>query len=77
METSFEYNHNIISILPFISGAPTKKKPGVRDRGRLKCHYVAMTRARGLLCLAIPKDKVDENSISNLELLGWNIRVIE
>lgn len=74
---TFSYNHNIISILPFISGAPTKKKPGVRDRGRLKCHYVAMTRARGLLCLAIPKDKVDENSISNLELLGWNIRVIE
>ncbi|EAE5920780.1 ATP-dependent helicase [Listeria monocytogenes] len=74
---TFSYNHNINSILPFISGAPPKKKPGVRDRGRLKCHYVAMTRARGLLCLAIPKDKVDENSISNLELLGWNIRVIE
>lgn len=74
---TFSYNHNLISILPFISGAPTKKKPSVRDRGRLKCHYVAMTRARGLLCLAIPKDKVDENSISNLELLGWNIRVIE
>lgn len=74
---TFTYSHNISSILPFISGTPPKKKPGVRDITRLKCHYVAMTRARGLLCVAIPKDKVDKDSIKNLELLGWNICVIE
>ncbi|HAM2029532.1 TPA: UvrD-helicase domain-containing protein [Listeria monocytogenes] len=74
---TFSYNHNIASILPFISGVPSKKKLGTRDKNRLKCHYVAMTRARGLLCLAIPKDKVDKDTITNLELLGWNIRVIE
>ncbi|PAL02373.1 hypothetical protein B8W91_12460 [Lactococcus lactis] len=74
---TFSYNHNITSILPFIFGTPPKKKPGVRDIARLKCHYVAMTRARGLLCIAIPKDKVDKDSITNLELLGWNVCVIE
>lgn len=74
---TFSYNHNIASILPFISGVPPKKEPGVRDKGRLKCHYVAMTRARGLLCLAIPKGKVSEDSVTNLKLLGWNVHVIE
>lgn len=74
---TFSYNRNMVSILPFISGAPPKKKVGKRDTNRLKCHYVAMTRARGLLCLAIPKDEVDEDYITKLKLLGWSIHVIE
>ncbi|MBC1796185.1 UvrD-helicase domain-containing protein [Listeria booriae] len=73
---TFSHKHNLVSIIPFISGAPLRKKVGVRDIGRLKCHYVAMTRARGLLCLAIPKDKVDEESIERLGLLGWNVQTI-
>jgi len=37
-----------------------------------------MTRAKGLLCLAIPKNLVTEKQCQELKDLGWNIeKVIE
>lgn len=43
---------------------------------KLKCQYVAMTRARALICLAIPIDFVDEAAQKQLQNIGWNIRKI-
>ena len=72
MET-FWYDHNIVSILPWLYNEPPKGKCGTRVGMRLKCHYVALTRAKGLICVALPQDLVNENSSDKLAQVGWNI----
>lgn len=67
-------SHNIKSILKYLCGNETKTKS--RPEKKLKCQYVAMTRARALLCLAIPIDFVDEPTQGQLKQLGWNIEKI-
>ncbi len=75
VETSY-YDYNMKSILPWIIGK--NGRDNARNRTRLKCQYVAMTRAKGLLCLAIPKNLVTEKQCQELKDLGWNIeKVIE
>lgn len=63
------------SILPYLCKMPGKKK-GVRITTRLKCQYVAMTRARGLVCLAMPIENVNAEQREALEKLGWKIQEI-
>lgn len=64
-------SHNMKSILKYLCGSTSKAKS--RPEKKLKCQYVAMTRARALLCLAIPIDFVDDSSQVKLKQLGWNI----
>lgn len=66
------YNSNIQSIVPWLCNQQAKK-PGKRDEMRLKCHYVALTRAKGLICLALPKDSVTLSQTKQLRENGWNI----
>lgn len=73
VETKY-YEDNLTSILPWLSGK--SKSLGVRNTKRLKCHYVAMTRAKGLLCLAIPSKNVSDKVRKELEEFGWNLEVI-
>ncbi len=73
VETKY-YENNLSSILPWLSGK--RPKLGVRNRKRLKCHYVAMTRAKGLLCLAIPSKSVNDEARKELENFGWKLEVI-
>ena len=51
----------------------SNKKPGVRDITRLKCHYVALSRARGLICIAAPKDSISEADKRHLSEAGWSV----
>lgn len=74
LETFF-HEHNMQSILPYLCKMPGKKK-GVRITTRLKCQYVAMTRARGLVCLAMPIENVNAEQREALEKLGWKIQEI-
>lgn len=53
------------------------KKKGERITKRLKCQYVAMTRSRGLVCLAMPIDNVNAEQREAMEKLGWNIQEIK
>lgn len=73
VETKY-YEDNLSSILLWLSGK--RPKLGVRNRKRLKCHYVAMTRAKGLLCLAIPSKSVNAQARKELENFGWNLEVV-
>ena len=75
LETFF-HEHNMQSILPYLCKMPGKKE-GVRVTTRLKCQYVAMTRARGLVCLAMPIVNVDAEQREALEKLGWKIQEIK
>ncbi len=62
------------SILKFLCCTPPKSVGN--NSKRLKCQYVAMTRARALLCLAIPIEFVDEKSQKKLQEVGWEIKII-
>lgn len=76
LDTSW-YERNIISILPWICGKNIPRKIGDRNLKRLKCHYVAFTRPRGLLCVAIPSNAISGEDIELLTQRGWKIKVIE
>ena len=70
---TYWHNHNIYSILPWLYNNPPKGKRGVRNTMRLKCHYVALSRAKGLICIALPSDDIKKDEISKLQTVGWNI----
>lgn len=71
---TFMKSHNMKSILKYLCGNESKTKSCPEKK--LKCQYVAMTRARALLCLAIPIDFVDESTQEQLKQLGWNIECV-
>lgn len=70
VETKF-YEYNMKSIIKWLSGE--KGMPKGINIERLKCQYVAMTRAKGLLCLALLKDTVTIELKNKLIKFGWNI----
>ena len=57
--------------MPWLKGSTKRINPAIDKR--LKCHYVALTRAKALVCLAIPKSIIDSESKEALEKMGWNI----
>lgn len=73
LETQW-HEANIKSILPWLIGTPGRN--GKRNIKRLKCHYVALTRAKGLICIALPKEYISENIKKSLIEIGWNIQEI-
>jgi DNA helicase-2/ATP-dependent DNA helicase PcrA len=81
---TFYQKHNLESLVPWLlgkcSGAGNAPE---RQKGRLKLHYVAMTRSAHLLCLAMKTssftDKtgsLDEAKISALRERGWHVQVL-
>lgn len=73
---TFSSAHNIKSILNYLCGKPPKKTTKT-NLGRLKCQYVAMSRAKALLCLAIPHEFVDNDTKTLLTENGWSINVLD
>lgn len=71
LETYYK-THNMKSIIKYLCGSSGSKSNA--NIKRLKCQYVAMTRARALLCLAIPEAFIDEESQCKLQDAGWNIK---
>jgi hypothetical protein len=72
---TYSKTHNMKAILNNLCNKPPKSV-GV-NHSRLKCQYVAMTRARALLCIAIPVEFVDEKAQKLLNEIGWNIKFVE
>jgi len=80
---SFFHKHHLSELKPWILGERTggmKKKSrgkpepeGSRMLGRLKLHYVAMTRPSHLLCLAMRRDAFLDGELSLLKARGWQI----
>lgn len=73
LETKW-YEKNIKSLLPWLTSKP--KKLGVRNQKRMLCHYVALTRAKGIVCIALPKKDITSGDISNLKAAGWEIEIV-
>jgi DNA helicase-2/ATP-dependent DNA helicase PcrA len=82
LDTYF-HDHHLSELKPWLLGAKSggssiSKKgkvvsEGVRMLGRLKLHYVAMTRPTHLLCLAMRKDALDAEELDVLIARGWAI----
>jgi DNA helicase II / ATP-dependent DNA helicase PcrA len=78
---SFFHKHHLSELKPWIlgerAGGMKKKsrgKPeleGSRMLGRLKLHYVAMTRPSHLLCLAMRRDAFIDDELEPLKAQGW------
>ena len=58
--------HNMKSILKYLCGGELSKC-SLAEQKRLKCQYVAMTRARALVCLAMPIDFVNNRTQDKLK----------
>ncbi|MFT9400054.1 UvrD-helicase domain-containing protein [Acetobacter sp.] len=79
---SFFHKHHLRELKPWLLG---KKSGGFKVRkdkvvwegsrilGRLKLHYVAMTRPTHLLCLAMRWDAFDDGELDTLTERGWII----
>ncbi len=72
---TYSKTHNIKAILKWLCGRPPKSVG--TQASRLKCQYVAMTRAKALLCIALPIQSVDDSLMQDLQRVGWSIRVID
>lgn len=80
---SFFHKHHLSELKPWLLGSksggstttPRGKKvlEGIRMLGRLKLHYVAMTRPTHLLCLAMRKDAFGDGELNTLADRGWRI----
>lgn len=80
---SYYHKHHLSELKPWllgtrVGGSSAKKNgkvvmEGVRMLGRLKLHYVAMTRPSHLLCLAMRKDAFVEEELGILTARGWQI----
>ncbi|WP_221938653.1 hypothetical protein [Mycobacterium sp. KBS0706] len=83
MLDSYYYDHHLSELKPWLLGQKTggstvnrKGKPvveGARMLGRLKLHYVAMTRPTHLLCLAMRWDAFADGELDILKARDWTI----
>lgn len=78
---TFFYAHHLNELKPWLlgsrSGGLKDKKKGAPQRessrllGRLKLHYVAMTRPSHLLCVAMRRDAFSDDELEILRGKGW------
>jgi len=71
---TFYYAHHLKELKPWLLGQ-NQGGNGRSDRikQRLRLHYVAMTRAARLLCLAMRADAFDDTEIGRLRENGWRV----
>lgn len=71
---SYYYGHHLQELKPWLLGAKTGgHDQKMRMLGRLRLHYVAMTRPSHLLCLAMRRDCVTDGNAATLTERGWQI----
>lgn len=70
---SYFHAHHLQELKPWLLGMKTGGTGYPRMSGRLKLHYVAMTRPSHLLCLAMRRDSLDDAEIATLAARGWHI----
>jgi hypothetical protein len=76
---SFYYDHHLSQLKPWLLGERSggmksaTKMEGPRLLGRLRLHYVAMTRPSHLLCIAMRKDAFSDAELAILTGRGWHV----
>ena len=73
LETFF-YKHHLSELKPWLLGRKTGAVDGPAIvQGRLRLHYVAMTRPSTLLCLAMRDDSLSADEKEALSRRGWRL----
>ncbi|WP_319533447.1 hypothetical protein [uncultured Cohaesibacter sp.] len=71
---TFYYAHHLKELKPWLLGqAQGGNGQSDRTKERLRLHYVAMTRAARLLCVAMRADAFDDAEIGVLRGNGWRV----
>lgn len=71
---TFHYEHHLQALKAWLLGEKAGGRgASKRVRGRLKLHYVAVTRPARLLCLAMREDGLAGNEITKLRERGWRV----
>lgn len=84
LESSYWGNYDIKLMLPWILGLEVDRSNLAQKLGNFRGHsvstqhmrqfYVAMTRPRHLLCLAVSQENITANQIQLFKDQGWNIK---
>lgn len=71
---TFYHAHHLSELKPWLLGTTKGQgKEKVRMQGRLRLHYVGMTRPAYLLCLAMRRDALTSEDIEKLRLKNWRV----
>jgi len=70
LETHF-HRHDLKALVPFLIGEPPEDI-GERQKKYLKQIFVAMSRPKHLVCLAMNEEHLSEEDITKLDGLGWS-----
>lgn len=75
---SHYYDYCLKKLLPLLEGGvPTDKQKKQKIFLMLmKTHYVAMTRPKAFLCLALPENEVNDSDKKKLLRIGWDIEYV-
>jgi hypothetical protein len=65
---TFLRTHDVKKVLPFLEG----KKPTNSNDERMSLNYVALTRATGMVCIALPASEISKKDEHLLRDCGWN-----
>jgi superfamily I DNA/RNA helicase len=71
---TYYYDYDLKKLLPLLKGESIAN--GIRNDHKRKLLYVAMSRPTHLLCLAMNKDHVTDVDKSELESVGFIVKVI-
>jgi len=71
---TFEYDYDVSCVLPYLCGEAPKKKLGKRELSYMKRIFVAMTRPRELVCLALHEKHATDAQLACLKAAGWDVR---
>ncbi len=71
---TYNRKHDLTALLPWLTGRPPRKGPVDLDQQRLKLAYVAMTRPKALLCLAMRRSHITEQQQQELSSAGWTVQ---
>lgn len=70
LETYFR-THDVKKVLPLLEGKTVKST--TLQAERMALNYVALTRAEGMVCIALPESEVSKTDHRLLSANGWNI----
>jgi len=76
LKTFAKSAHDLKTLLPILAGE--KKLSGLPTSGRGHCKrvFVAITRPRELLCLAVLRDHISDSQIAALRTQGWAVECL-
>ena len=78
LETYFNKTYDLQKLLPFFKGQGNRKQleKGKTLREHAMRIFVAMTRPKELLCLAIYKEHLSNGDMDGLQAFGWSLQVL-